>query len=647
MSTQATTFDLHQVFDQARKGDDGAFGRLVERYKNLVFSVALGILGDVEAARDVTQGVFLTAWQRLRELRSASSIPPWLRETARRQALYHLRGKVRERARSEQALPLVEASPGTRMPNSSNSRTRVLSEVALDQLPAEAREVLLLYYSEEQSIAQVASLLDLSESAVKKRLQRGRTLLREGHAQVLSSKTARVAPGAALVAAILGLAAWRGAGSASATSECETTGMTAAAAVVLIALLVVGAVLARNHRAAGPAGAAATASAPTPTGPVSSSAGAPPTPSGSSHPRGPANAAASKPAASITAEAAPSDCDDPGGLVLRRAWAIAHGEKPAQRPSPPSEIERRLEQAYVEWFKPVAAHQRGEPVDEAAYRQMSASWREAVTWLIPRCSASREMTTPEMQPRLGEGDVRSSERLWLAEAATHPKNARVQYNTAVFVQRSSPDRARPFFERAAQLEPENGEWSFALAGLERNRGQGGSAEERQDAHQNSIGYYEHALSKARSPTARAQILGQLSKAAIEVGEDGIADQRAREELELVPSLHGFMVPNTLHEGHILLGELALRRNDDALAARELMTAAEVDGSATLNSFGPNTELAQQLLARGQRDVVIRYLERVGRFWKDDCLAPWLVAVRAGETPDFAAGRWDCNTRVAR
>ncbi len=58
----------------------------------------------------------------------------------------------------------------------------------------------------------------------------------------------------------------------------------------------------------------------------------------------------------------------------------------------------------------------------------------------------------------------------------------------------------------------------------------------------------------------------------------------------------------------------------------------------MNSFGPNMQLAKDLLAKGEREVVLEYFKRCRTFWKmgADRLAAWTAAVSKGETPEFGA-----------
>ncbi|MCE2532553.1 MAG: hypothetical protein J4F44_08875, partial [Acidimicrobiia bacterium] len=69
--------------EAARGGDDLAFGRLVERYKGVVFATVAAVTGDLDAAHDLAQEAFLRAWHGLGRLDDTASFGPWLRAIAR------------------------------------------------------------------------------------------------------------------------------------------------------------------------------------------------------------------------------------------------------------------------------------------------------------------------------------------------------------------------------------------------------------------------------------------------------------------------------------------------------------------------------------------------------------------------------------
>ena len=172
----------------ARDGDRSAWLRLVRSTKNLVSSIALSTVSDVSASEDISQEVFLQAWLGLQRLRSPDSFLPWLRQLTRNRSQSFLRDRYRDGVAPD-ALDLVDPAPDPQAALLSREEQAHLVR-ALDGLPAEAREVLVLFYREGQSVAQVAGLLELSEEAVRKRLSRARGLLRDELAEELFTRSA-------------------------------------------------------------------------------------------------------------------------------------------------------------------------------------------------------------------------------------------------------------------------------------------------------------------------------------------------------------------------------------------------------------------------------------------------------------------------
>ncbi len=94
--------------------------------------------------------------------------------------------------------------------------------------------------------------------------------------------------------------------------------------------------------------------------------------------------------------------------------------------------------------------------------------------------------------------------------------------------------------------------------------------------------------------------------------------------------------DAIFKGNTILGRLALRTEDIERAKRHLLAAGRAAGSPVLGSFGPSMLLAQELLERGEKDVVLEFLELCSRFWSlgREPLRKWADAVRAGSMPDF-------------
>lgn len=187
-------------------GDMQAFGRLIQRCQNSVSSIALAIVKDLDASEDVCQQVFIAAWQQLNSLQNPASFLPWLRQITRYRAFSYIRERQDHRhERGEQADTLLESFAGDSEPDSEllrDEQTAIIRHF-LDELPAESREIVLLFYREEQNSQQVAALLGLSEANVRKKLQRVRELLKTQWLDRCGKLVLSTAPGVGLSSAII------------------------------------------------------------------------------------------------------------------------------------------------------------------------------------------------------------------------------------------------------------------------------------------------------------------------------------------------------------------------------------------------------------------------------------------------------------
>jgi RNA polymerase sigma factor (sigma-70 family) len=187
----------------AKGGDVNAYTRLVMGSRNMVCSVALAVVRDVSASEDVAQEAFVQAWRDLGRLRNPDSFLPWLRQLCRHRALHFLRGRRRHDARvvTVDDATLANAIDLGSEPGSKDE-TAILIE-ALDALPADARELLTLYYREGQSAAQVSRLLGISEPTCRKRLERARKSLRSDLLARFAKAVATTAPSSVFTASIV------------------------------------------------------------------------------------------------------------------------------------------------------------------------------------------------------------------------------------------------------------------------------------------------------------------------------------------------------------------------------------------------------------------------------------------------------------
>jgi len=97
--------------------------------------------------------------------------------------------------------------------------------------------------------------------------------------------------------------------------------------------------------------------------------------------------------------------------------------------------------------------------------------------------------------------------------------------------------------------------------------------------------------------------------------------------------------NAIHYGNLLLGRCALSKGDVPGARERLLCASDSPSSPQLGDYGPDMTLAEELLTRGEGEVVLQYIQRCQAIWlnsKRSRLNEWYDAIRIGEHPDFGS-----------
>jgi len=168
-------------------GEERAFEVLVHRHGRLVFRIIRGILPGAEV-EDLAQEVFVKAYRSLGQLRSGSSLGPWLARISTTVCYDYLRGR---QGRMEVTFTELSREQGEGLPaaigevvdprtvrEQDRSLSRDLAERLLSQLSPKDRAALLLRELEGFSMADLARALGCSELAARLRLFRARRALR-------------------------------------------------------------------------------------------------------------------------------------------------------------------------------------------------------------------------------------------------------------------------------------------------------------------------------------------------------------------------------------------------------------------------------------------------------------------------------------
>ncbi len=167
----------------AKSGDQVAFTRLIEQLTNTVTAIALAITKDLDSSEDVSQKVFIKVWREIDQLKENISFLPWVRQITRYTAFNHLRDeKVNRNVKGDETdrmlATLVDPSHSADA-KLLREEQNILIQTLLTELPDESREIILLYYREQQSSQSVALLLGINEATVRKRLSRVRALIKD------------------------------------------------------------------------------------------------------------------------------------------------------------------------------------------------------------------------------------------------------------------------------------------------------------------------------------------------------------------------------------------------------------------------------------------------------------------------------------
>lgn len=144
-----------------------------------------------------------------------------------------------------------------------------------------------------------------------------------------------------------------------------------------------------------------------------------------------------------------------------------------------------------------------------------------------------------------------------------------------------------------------------------------------------------AIFNKSDKSKRYMIMPMLAKSAYEVGKIEKANLYATKLLELSDKCtSNWNYGNAIHDGHMVLGRIAIYNSKIELAKKHLILAGKTPGSPQLNSFGPNMNLAKDLLEKGEKEVVIQYFELCKVFWKseDGRLDSWIAAIKGGGMP---------------
>ena len=172
---------------RAQAGDVGAFDRLVHDFQDMAVAYGYTLLGDFHRAEDAAQEAFLTAHQKLGDLRDPATFPSWFRAIVRTRCNRHTRRKRLNTVNLDSA---GEVSDST-FPEQEGGDDIL---VAVRSLPEAERSVVAMFYVSAYTHKEIAEFLGLEVTTVQGRLRLARERLKERMLTMAKQKLSENAP---------------------------------------------------------------------------------------------------------------------------------------------------------------------------------------------------------------------------------------------------------------------------------------------------------------------------------------------------------------------------------------------------------------------------------------------------------------------
>ena len=173
-----------QLIEFCLEGRQEAFGELVNRYKNLVYSIILRMTKDSEEANDLAQEVFLKMYKNLASYSPEFKFSTWVMRITTNHVIDFHRKRKNETVPLESANHLAATNP-EESPEAALLRREESGRIRkiVDELPAMYKLPIVMYHQNGMSYQQISDKIGEPLSKVKNRIFRGRKILKTRYAE--------------------------------------------------------------------------------------------------------------------------------------------------------------------------------------------------------------------------------------------------------------------------------------------------------------------------------------------------------------------------------------------------------------------------------------------------------------------------------
>ena len=165
--------------DKVLQGDTNAFAYLINKYKDMVYTIAIKIVKSHEDAEEVAQDSFLKAYEKLDSFKGNSKFSTWLYTIAYRNSITKIRKKKVATSDIDEYV-MDNYSEGSEFPQLEaikNGEQQKYVREAIGRLPEKDALLITLFYMNDSSIEEIEQITNLTQSNIKVKLFRARKKL--------------------------------------------------------------------------------------------------------------------------------------------------------------------------------------------------------------------------------------------------------------------------------------------------------------------------------------------------------------------------------------------------------------------------------------------------------------------------------------
>jgi len=167
------------LIDAIKNGDTRAYAQLVDRYKDLVYTLALRMLKHKEEAEEVAQDTFIKVFKSLDKFKGDSKFSTWIYRVAYNTCLDNIKKNKKHLnnvAIDEYTFNKLDTIDNA-LDNIINEEKRTLIKACINKLPEDSSALLTLFYFEELSLEEISKIINVEANTVKVKLFRARKKL--------------------------------------------------------------------------------------------------------------------------------------------------------------------------------------------------------------------------------------------------------------------------------------------------------------------------------------------------------------------------------------------------------------------------------------------------------------------------------------